>query len=166
MGHFDGLNLPASITGIAEMMPVEDLMLNIFRDKLPDLPIFSLIPFDLHDLDFFSIVRRVPMTGAWRGDERFIDTAYAAFHVFTRDPDADEKGAAISEAVRITLREAVQEQKSYPDLGYLKQARLITEPARRTDWATSSGPVQFADLPQGYFRYESQYAVSIRRPPK
>lgn len=164
MAHLDGLNLPASIADIAEMMPVEDLMLAIMRDELPDLPLYSLIPFDVSDLDFFGLVRRAPVIGAWRGDMRFIDTADVVFHVFTRDPNADEKGAVISEAIRVTLRNAVAKQKVYPELGYLKHVRMRTEPARKTDWNTSSGPVQFADLPNGFFRYETQFSLVIRRP--
>jgi hypothetical protein len=41
---------------------------------------------------------------------------------------------------------------------------MDTEPTRQSDWATSSGPVQYADLPSGFYRYQTNYTVKMRRP--
>ena len=158
------LGLPESITDKVVMHPVEDLALAISRDKLPDLPCYSLIPLDTSDTPFFAVYRRVPFVGAWNGDHRFIDHANLVAHVFTKDPNADEKGALISEAIRQSFWEAGREQKEYPGLGHLISVRMPTEPTRQTDWATSSGPVQYADLPLGFFRYQTNYTWKIRRP--
>lgn len=158
------LGLPASILNKVAMHPVEDLVLAILRDELPDLPVRSLIPLDTSDLPFFALVRRVPFVGAWNGDHRFIDHAAIAIHVFTNDPDGDEKGALISEAIRVALWDASHKQVMYPNLGYLLTMRMTTEPTRQTDWATATGPVQYANLPEGTFRYQTNYTLKIRRP--
>ena len=164
MSIYDSLGLPPSITDLVEMAPVEDLILAILREKLPDLPCVSLLPMNTDSMDFFALVRRAPYSGTWTGDPRFIDHANLSVNVFTRDPNADAKAAVISEAVRVTLRDAAREQKVYPDLGWLKEAGLSTEPARQPDWASSTGPVQYADLPAGFFRYQATYTLTIRRP--
>jgi len=158
-GHFDSLHLPAYITDRVEMLPVEDIILAVFADELPELPISSLIPFDLANTDFFAIVRRIPLMGNWGGDPRFLDKAQISIHVFARDPNADEKGAVISEAIRVTLRNAATKQTVYPDLGHVVKVEMRAEPAQKPDWASGS-----ADLPSGYFRHEAQYALTIRRP--
>ena len=159
------LGLPAEITTRVELHPVEDIMLRVLRGALPASPIYSMIPFDQTRLgDYFILVRRLPGWGIWDGDDRFVDFAGVGVHVFTKDPNADEKAALISEAVRVAIRDAVRSNTYFPDLGALKKVRMDEEPVRRTDWATSSGPVQFADLPSGYQRYEARYSLWIRRP--
>ena len=159
------LGLPAEITAAVEMHPVEDIALQVLRDRFPTVQVNSMIEFDQSNLGpFFILVRRIPGWGTWSGDSRFLDSAGLAVHVFAKDPDADEKGAIISEACRVALRDAALKATYYPGLGGLVKAGLITEPSRRTDWATSSGPVQFADLPGGYQRYEARFQLTIRRP--
>ena len=158
-------NLPAEILDLIELHPVEDLVLRILREALPTSPIYSMIPFDQGALgDYFILIRRLPGWGTWDGDARFIDFAGVGVHVFAKDPNADAKGALVSEAVRVVLRDAAKNRVHYPDLGGPTKVRMDEEPVRKTDWATSSGPVQFADLPSGYQRYEARYSVWIRRP--
>lgn len=156
------LGLPMSVIELAEFSPVEDLVLAILRADLPDVPSYSLIPNETPD--FFVLTRRVPMLGDWGGDERFVDAGRFIIHAFTSDPDGDEKGAILSEAVRVVMRNAGRERRSIPGKGSITELRLIAEPTRKTDWATSSGPVQFADLPTGYWRYESTYQIAARKP--
>ena len=163
MDSFRSLPLPPSIIAKAEMSPVEDLILAIMRDDLPDLPVFSLVLYDQRDLEFFATFRRVPLLGQWNGDPRFIDSALLSVQVFCKDPNADDKAAVISEAIRVTFRDAALKQVVYPEIGHLVKARMTAEPTRRPDWASATGPVQYADLPVGYYRYESQYTIKIRR---
>lgn len=164
MAIFDGLGLPASVTGLVEMAPVEDLVLAIIHDGLPDVPCFSLISQTTGDMEFFIIARRSPYTGTWDGDPRFIDHANVSVNVFCKGADADMKAALISEAVRVVIRDAAKTQKVYPGIGHLMSARMNTEPARQPDWASSTGPVQYADLPAGFQRYQSNWTLKIRRP--
>lgn len=159
------LGLPASVTDLAEMTPMEDIALRVLREAMPDVSIQSLIEFDQTDMDrFFIVVRRIPSWGIWSGDDRFIDAGGLAVHVFAQDPDADEVGAIVSEAARVALRNSARDRDWYEDIGGLLKVQLVEEPVRRTDWATSSGPVQFADLPAGYQRYEARYSLWVRLP--
>ena len=158
----DPLDLPQSVLDLVENHPVEDLLLAILRKGLPDLPIVSLIAAD--PPPHFILVRRQTGLGDWRGDPRFTDTGRFVVHTFTQDPDGDTKGALLSEAVRVILRTAWLEHWKFPGLGSVIQIDMKSEPSRKTDWATASGPVQYADLPTGYWRYESVYSIKIRKP--
>lgn len=156
------LDLPDSVLSLVRFKPIEDTLLAIVRDGLPDIPVTSLIE-DEPLRPYFIVVRRVPSFSQWDGDPRFVDIARFSVHVFAADPDGDEKGALISEAVRNVMREAERTQKKIPGVGWVSKIKMMAEPARVTDWATSSGPVQYADLPTGMWRYETQYRIEIRR---
>lgn len=154
--------LPASVLNLVELSPCEDIVLAILRADLPDVPSYSLIPEEVPE--FFVLVRRIPGYGNWDADPRFTDTGRFYIHAFARDPDGDEKGALISEAVRVVFRNATRERRVLPGLGSVINIDVDFEPTRKTDWATSSGPVQFADLPTGFWRYETIYDFNFRKP--
>lgn len=154
--------LPASVLNLIENRPIEDMLLAILRKGLPDVPINSLIA--EHPPPFFVIARKMPGMGGWSADARFTDKGRFYIHTFTQDPDGDWKGAVLSEAVRVVLRTAWLEHWSFPGLGSITEIQLEAEPGRVTDWATSAGPVQYADLPTGFWRYQSIYSIEIRKP--
>ncbi|QPB09843.1 head-to-tail connector complex protein [Streptomyces phage Sentinel] len=154
--------LPPHIKALAELSPVEDLMLAILRDGLPGIEVKSLIA---KDQTFpLVLVRRDPSFGNWGGDTRFLDAARVAVHVFCQDPDGDEDAAILSEAVRVVIRDAWLSQKVVPGRGHITRVDLASAPRRVTDWATATGPVQYADLPTGVTRYEATYDIEIRKP--
>jgi hypothetical protein len=154
--------LPPEIKALAELSPVEDLMLAILRDGLPGIEVKSLIA---KDQTFpLVLVRRDPSFGNWTGDTRFLDAARVAVHVFCQDPDGDEDAAILSEAVRVVIRDAWLGQKVVPGRGHITRADLASAPRRVSDWATATGPVQYADLPTGVWRYEASYDIEIRKP--
>lgn len=154
--------LPPSVLALCELSPVEDILLAILREGLPDVPVYSLIPEEAPPA--FVLARRLHGMGSWDGDPRFTDSGRFFVHTFTSDPDGDEKGALLSEAVRVVLRNAWLAHKNLPGLGSIISIKMLSEPSRKTDWATASGPVQFADLPTGFWRYESTYDIKIRKP--
>lgn len=156
-------DLPASVYALIENKPVEDIVLAILREGLPDIPIYSLIPEATPE--HFILVRRLTSLGDWEGDPRFTDAGRFVVHAYTADPDGDYKGAVLSEAVRVVLRNAGTGTRKWsdPELGSVISISMTSEPSRQTDWATSSGPVQYADLPTGYWRYESLYSIQIRK---
>ena len=162
------LNLPASVVAAQELTPTEDFMLALLRHLHPDLSFFSWIPFDQTSEPLasgpFVIVRREPSMSSMNYDERFVDLASVSIQVFVKDPEADLKGALISEAIRSSLHKEVRWPTYYPGLGSLVSVRRAEEAIRKTDWASGTGPVQFADLPTGFIRYEAVYSVQIRRP--
>lgn len=153
--------LPQSVLDLVELSPVEDILLYILRNDMPDIPVVSLIAEDPPDL--FILVRRMHGFGAWRGDPRFTDAARFSIHTYTADPDGDLKGALLSEAVRVVLRNAWLDHRQVPGRGSIIQINMTNEPTRVADWATASGPVQYADLPSGFFRYESVYDIAVRK---
>ncbi|MEU9795063.1 hypothetical protein AB0E27_31510 [Streptomyces sparsogenes] len=154
--------LPPQIKALAELSPVEDLMLAVLRKGLPGIQVQSLIAKN----QTFPLVlaRRDPSFGNWSGDTRFLDAARVAVHCFCEDPDGDEDAAILSEAVRVVLRDAWLNQTVYRGLGHITRVDLASAPRRQTDWATSAGPVQYADLPTGVWRYEATYDIEIRKP--
>ncbi|WP_031513701.1 hypothetical protein [Streptomyces sp. NRRL F-5123] len=154
--------LPPQIKALAELTPVEDLMLAVLRQGLPGIQVQSLISKD----QTFPLVlpRRDTTFGNWAGDTRFLDAARVSVECFCEDPDGDEDAAILSEAVRVVLRDAWLSQTVYPGLGHITRIDLASAPRRQTDWATSAGPVQYADLPTGVWRYEAQYDIEIRKP--
>ena len=154
--------LPSAVASKVEMSPMEDVGLFILRNELPDLPSYSLIPEQVQE-DAFAVVRRSFPFGEWRGDPRFFDAARIDIHVYTQDPLGDTRGALVSEAIRVAFRDAFLKNLYVPGRGWVSKTKLLGEPVRKTDWATSAGPVQYADLPAGFWRYESKYAVQVRR---
>jgi hypothetical protein len=157
-------DLPTSVYALIENKPVEDIILAILREGLPDVSVVSLIPQEVPE--HFVLVRRLQSLGDWHGDPRFTDEGRFAIHTYTADPDGDYKGAILSEAVRVVLRNASLHGWRHPDLGSVIEIAMVSEPTRATDWSTSTGPVQYADLPTGYWRYQSSYTLSVRRPRK
>jgi hypothetical protein len=154
--------VPPHIKALAELSPVEDLMLAVLREGLPGITVKSLIS---KNQSFpLVLVRRDPSFGNWSGDTRFLDAARVAVHVFCQDPDGDEDAAILSEAVRVVIRDAWLSQKVVPSRGHITRVDLASAPRRVTDWATSTGPVQYADLPTGVWRYEATYDIEIRKP--
>lgn len=163
MGYFDDIDLPAHILQLIEFSPIEDLVKAYLEPQLAPISVVTAIepspPFP------YVLVRRLSTDGDWTGDARgFYDSAKLAVHVYTGDPDGDLKGSLLSEAIRVLLRDAVAQRWVHPDLGCFTKVRMTMEPTRRPDWATSTGPVQYADLPTGSWRYESHYELTIRAP--
>jgi hypothetical protein len=155
-------DLPQEVLDLQDFSPIEDFMLALLRDKLPSMRVRSLIE-DTPSYPFL-LVRRDPVFGGWTGDSRFVDSAEIAVHAFCQDPNGDEDAARLSEAVRVLLYAAAREQKVYPGLGHIVSVEMTSAPRRAPDWATATGPVQYADLPTGVWRYETKYRIEIRKP--
>ena len=154
--------LPPEVKAMVEFRPVEDILLAVLRDAFPTVKVGSKIA---KSQKFpFILARRDHFSGTWDGDERFVDFARIKIDTFCEDPDGDEDAALLAEAVRVAIRDAARRPKVYPGLGHITYSEMITAPRRSPDWATSSGPVQYADLPEGVWRYETEFDVEIRKP--
>lgn len=154
--------LPSHIQAIAEFSPVEDLCLAILRDGLPGVEVSTLIR---HDQSFpFVLVGRADSFGQFRGDHRFLDSAQVVAHAMCEDPDGDEDSGLLAEAIRVVIRDAWLDQKVVPGRGHITGFNVVSPPHRVTDWATSTGPVQYADLPTGVHRYEVRFELSVKKP--
>lgn len=154
--------LPSSVTSLVAAEPlVEDVVLDILRDQVPD--ILWADETEQSSPPPFGIVRRDSFVGVGDGDHRFIARAYCAIHTFTEGPDADIDNSRLQEAVKLTLLNAGYRQPKIRDWGYVASVRLVEPYRKRSDWQNSEGPVQYADLPNDYTRYESVWEVKIRR---
>lgn len=146
---------------MVEMTPVEDLLLALLRAKLPEVSVQTLIR--SNQTFPFILIRSTGSWGAWEGDERFIDSSTVEVHAFCEGINADEDASLLSEAVRVAIRDS--RNVVVPGKGYLISSEMLDRPKRSPDWATSVGPVQYADLPTGVERWEGAYRVTIRKPP-
>lgn len=154
--------LPDEIKALVELSPAEDLLLAILRERLPGVQVQALI--EAHQRFPLVLPRRMPDFGDWSGDTRFTDSADIAVHTFCEDPNGDEDAALLAEAVRVVLRDAWLSNRIVPGRGSLSNVEMTSSPRRVTDWATATGPVQYADLPTGVWRYETLYRIAIRKP--
>jgi len=153
--------VPPEIAALAEFAPVEDILLPVLRTRLPGVSVQDRI---WDDQTFpFILVRRAFSSVHYDGDPRFTDQGSVSVHVFCLDPDGDQDAAILSEAVRVVLRDAATERAGVPGLGYITRAEMTAPPRRASDWATSTGPVQYADLPTACWRYEARYDVEVRK---
>ena len=84
--------------------------------------------------------------------------------MFCDGPDGDVEAFLISEAIRVMMLEASLERWNFPGLGSIVNITMSVEPADVNDWATATGIVQFADLPENVIRFETVYQMTIRRP--
>jgi hypothetical protein len=152
--------IPDEIRALAEIQPVEDLVLAILREGLPGIEVKTLIA---NDQQFpFVLVRKVTLFGEAEPNPRLVETSSVAIHTFVEDPNGDEDSALLSEAVRVVLRNAWRSQKVVPGRGHISRLEVATPARRVTDWATAAGPVQYADLPTGIWRYESVFEIEHR----
>ena len=162
------LGLPASVAEAQENTPLEDVGLAVLREYLPDIPFYAKIPYtfdgEVIEHDVFVVLRRINALGIWNGRPGLLDSGSLAVHVFSRDPDGELKAAMVSEAVRVAFQRASDTNWYRPGVGALTRVRVDEEPNRKTDFATSAGPVQYADLPTGYWRYETRYQLWVRPP--
>lgn len=153
--------IPDEIWDMGDFKPIEDVILPLLRPRLHGVRVQSLIealgPFPL------VVARRADPKAYWGGDERgFIDQGFVQIDAFTQDPEGDDQGGALSEAVRVAFRDLAREQEATPDGAFISKSQMIHYPRRIPDWATSNGPVQYADLPSGIHRYETLYRVYLR----
>lgn len=155
-------NLPASVLDRVAFFPYEDILAAMFKRAFPELKFETYIP-EVLTYPLITGARIAPL-GGWSGDPRFIDSGPVRINVFCAGPDADVEAFLISEAIRVMMLEASLERWNFPGLGSIVNITMSTEPADVNDWATATGIVQFADLPEGVIRFETVYQMTIRRP--
>jgi hypothetical protein len=155
-------NLPDSVKALAERTPAEDLALDILRSRLPDIEIVTAIRVD----QTFPVIlaRQLPNFITFISDERFVASVDLAIHAFAQDPEGDRDAAIISEACRVVLRDAWLNHYDNPALGSVTFFETLSPARQASDWADASGPVQYADLPAGVWRYEARYRLVVRKP--
>lgn len=155
--------LPASVAALIENPSVTDIALHILRTALPDVTVVSEIPMDTTFP--LVLIRRGQRFSAPRGNERGLASTVVDVNVFTSGLEGDAEAEAISEAIRVAMRDAWANRLALAEgLGSLVRIWPEMAPSRSSDWATASGPVQYADLPAGAWRWESAYRITYRPP--
>ena len=154
--------LPASVLDRVAFFPYEDILAAMFKRAFPELR-FETYVSEVLTYPLITGARFTPQ-GGWSGDPRFIDSGPVRINVFCEGPDADVEAFLISEAIRVMMLEASLERWNFPGLGSIVNITMSVEPADVNDWATATGIVQFADLPENVIRFETVYQLTIRRP--
>ena len=152
--------LPESVLRMVEYSPIEDIVLAALRKRLPDVRVQSL--YRENESTPLVLIRRDPEESNWSGDPHHLDTAYIDVEVLTEGLEADTDGALLGEAVRVALRDTWLQRDIFPGLGHFVWVEQTVAPHKRSDWATATGPVQYADLPAGWSRYESSFYIEVR----
>lgn len=106
--------------------------------------------------------RRTGLDAYGNNDEMFMRSAIMEINTVTDGIDAETDGIQIHESVKQALVTARLKQTHYPGLGILNDVSSPLTATRQTDWATSTGPVQYSKLPEGAVRYEARYKMIIR----
>jgi hypothetical protein len=153
-------SLPPEVLDLVEMSPVEDLLLALIPDRLGGVEVKTKVSTDPSYP--FVLVRSNGSWGTWSGDERFLDAAHVFIQVYCDGVNSDEDAANLSEAIRVILRDS--KNVVIPQRGHITSCEMVSRPRRAPDWATSTGPVQYADLPNNLCRYETEYHITIRKP--
>lgn len=99
------------------------------------------------------------------GDQRFLKPELITVNTFGEGVNADKEAEQLQEACRIALVEAHREQRYFPGAGTISTLEVASVGSRVSDFATSTGVVQYAALPAGWERYESVWRLQLR-PPK
>lgn len=155
-------------SGSAAFAPATDLVQAILKPlegEVPGLKVRSLIE---QNMTTPYVLARMTF-GSWTSDSfhdsdnRFSRRAIVDVHVFTDGVDGDTSAWALSELCWQVLHRAVANQTVVPGVGSIAFLR-INSPARRvSDWATSTGVQQYANLDKNYTRYQAVYGI-VQRP--
>lgn len=154
--------------------PIHRLALGIIRDWFAGLEhddrpvtIGSRIPDDMSDKIPFVMVRSDRRSGkeAYRSaDERFLKASLLSIETFTSGVNAENDGYDLQESCRLALWSAWREQKTVPDGGSISSIVSSSEAALVSDFATSTGVVQYASLPKNAARTEAIHQLFVRPP--
>lgn len=154
--------------------PVHRLALGIIRDWFDGVThdgrpvtVGSRIPDDMSESIPFVMVRADRRSGkeAYRSsDERFLKASLLSIETFTSGVNAENDGYDLQESCRLALWNAWLEQKTIPDGGSISSIVSSSESALVSDFATSTGVVQYASMPKNAARTEAIYQLFVRPP--
>ena len=145
--------------------PIEDLALGILRPYFEGTDVHVASTF-VEGLPLPVVVARQDKKSGsmthFSRDARFMRTALLSIDTICEGVDADQDASYLQEAVTHAIIQAWKNQTVVPGVGYISQIENIGNASRASDWATSTGVVQYASLPQGAVRYDSTMRLYIR----
>lgn len=155
-------SLPDEVLEMVVIPRVTDLCATLLRQQFGDLiPVKTRIAQN-HPLPSI-VVRKIDTWGRAKKDQRAVAprTEQVVIHALCDGPNAEKDAELLSEAARVALLDSINQV--VPGKGHIVSVDPISLPSRSPDWATSTGPVQYASLPDGVERYEAKYEVTYRR---
>lgn len=149
--------------------PIEDLVQGIFDRYFATVPEVNVTTGIYEGMALPAVIARADRRSGTQAfhsttDDRFTKAAVISVSAICEGPNGDSQASHLIEACRLGLNKAFQQQWVVPFCGHLTLVDNSTEPARVTDWATSTGIVQYASLPQGSVRYEGIFRILVRPP--
>lgn len=145
---------------------VRDWLEGVTHDGVP-ITVGSRIPADMSDKLPFVMVRADRRSGGQTrqsGDERFLRSSLLSIETFTVGVNAENDGYALQESIRLALWQAWRDQVTVPDAGSISTIISSSDAALVSDYATSTGVVQYASLPKNAARTEQIFQIFIRPP--
>lgn len=153
----------------ADFGPIEDLLLGIYKRYFASHPEVLVTTEFSEGMALPAVVARADRRSGTQAfhsttDDRFAKPAVISVSAFCEGDDADAMSSHLIEACRLGLNQALRQQWVIPHCGHLTAVDNSTQATRVTDWATSTGVVQYASLPQGVVRYEAIFRILVRPP--
>lgn len=148
--------------------PVDRLLFDLFNQAFEGLGVEVVTRFSEKLHPPMVLARNEKRSGSAflrDGDPRFLKPELITLNTFGEGVNADKEAEQLQEACRIALMEAWQEQRYFPGAGTISSLEVTSVASRVSDFATSTGVVQYASLPVGWERYESVWRLQLR-PPK
>lgn len=154
--------------------PVHRFGLHVLRDWFSGvehdgrpITVGSRIPADMSEAIPFVMVRADRRSGSYTrqsGDERFLRASLLSVETFTTGVNAENDGYDLQESARLALWQAWDSQIEVPGVGSISRILNSSEAALVSDFATSTGVVQYASLPKNAARTEAIYQLFMRPP--
>lgn len=110
------------------------------------------------------VSRRNGAGGFGTASPTYTRVALVELNTITDGVEADDTADKLQEAARKLLFEAWLNQDEYPGVGVINRLDTQVIASRVSDWQTSTGVVQYAELPAGAQRYEAVYSLLLRPP--
>jgi hypothetical protein len=149
---------------------VEDLVLGLLRPyfaKLaqqgPAVHVYTSYQEDMKTPGILCLnTRRTGIEAYSTNDDNYMRAVVLEVNTFADGNEAEKDAADLQEAVRHVFMDAQRRQLVIPNVGVINKVTSPVLATQHTDWATASGPVQYAKLPHGVTRYEGRYRLIMR----
>jgi hypothetical protein len=145
--------------------PVEDLMLGILRPFFEDKGVLVAEAF-YEGMTLPAVIplhsRRSGNVGFQNKDQAFTEPALIEMNTICEGPEAKRENAELQEAVKHALFLAWRRQIVVPGVGVINRIQAGSKATEQSDWATSTGVVQYSTLPASAIRYEAIYKLLLR----
>lgn len=169
-GELDALMGPGDLT-FPVFGAVEDLVIALLRPYFarlamaggPEVNVYTEYQEDMRTPGVLCLnTRRTGIEAYSTNDDNWVRSAVLEVNTFAEGPEAAKDAADLQEAVRHIFMDAQRRQVVIPNVGVINKVTSPVMATQHTDWATASGPVQYAKLPHGVTRYEGRYRFLIR----